>query len=779
MSAFGLNLESSLKTYGITGHPLIDSMIFAQLIPLIFAYGSLLTQAFKYVATVIFNYIVKYFSEKYLKKFMSANIVLYTEIKSSHTSLYHFMVNDILTNDDIHSDKNSIQFMDVISEFMESKKNASKDNNASYYYDTTKWNAEYDMYVANTTAEDGSRISYSKSWKRNDLNEDISKTFLYNKLIIKIALLGKSTNNSRITVTIYQIKSDKEIKFKLCMFEEFLHDRFNFETKIPIIQTIEVKSSCMNRQLAVFLASNMLDPALGLLNCGDGIYDGVVKDANAKSDIPSDTFNFVRATTKDNNNIVFDDSIKDYTNKLKFECYTTSQTKCDDTFSGLYIKYIGSHGASLLSAYTYGYFYHNNTIVMIYRKGSNYHISVISHHKISTLNELIKLLNDCLTCKISNNKKTEKMVKMPINIFKRIDGEWRIYELDIRSFETIYLPEKVMAEITYEFEKFSEMKGLYKMYQIPYRKGILFYGPPGTGKTSLVKALAYEHQMNIYVINVNDSDVNDDSIGNILSSIGKSGSKILLFEDIDSAFSDKEVVKHGNKDVSDDKDETSESLRKVNVSGDDNKTNKTDKKNKKDSYTTDNDNDNDNDDNDDSEDNTNASSSMHSKKRQQKFLTYSGLLNALDGVLSGHEGVITVMTTNYADKLGKAFLRPGRIDRKFNLTYCNDEQLYKMLHNFVKQRLSLMENALTESDNEDKKTKVQTNSFETEYADKNMRYLDYDYLDLRVRKFVDYLTTCSDTYTPAQIQQYLIRNIENIDNIFDNMCDIKESYDCT
>lgn len=42
----------------------------------------------------------------------------------------------------------------------------------------------------------------------------------------------------------------------------------------------------------------------------------------------------------------------------------------------------------------------------------------------------------------------------------------------------------------------------------------------------------------------------------------------------------------------------------------------------------------------------------------KKFLTCSGLLNALDGV-------ITIMTTNHIDKLGDAFPRPGRIDRKF------------------------------------------------------------------------------------------------------------------
>ena len=46
-------------------------------------------------------------------------------------------------------------------------------------------------------------------------------------------------------------------------------------------------------------------------------------------------------------------------------------------------------------------------------------------------------------------------------------------------------------------------------------------------------------------------------------------------------------------------------------------------------------------------------------KITQKYLTYSGLLNALDGVLSNQNGVITIMTTNHIEKLGDAFLRPG------------------------------------------------------------------------------------------------------------------------
>jgi len=44
-------------------------------------------------------------------------------------------------------------------------------------------------------------------------------------------------------------------------------------------------------------------------------------------------------------------------------------------------------------------------------------------------------------------------------------------------------------------------------------------------------------------------------------------------------------------------------------------------------------------------------------------LTFSGFLNALDGVRS-QEGQILFMTTNHMEKLDAALLRPGRTDVK-------------------------------------------------------------------------------------------------------------------
>jgi chaperone BCS1 len=47
--------------------------------------------------------------------------------------------------------------------------------------------------------------------------------------------------------------------------------------------------------------------------------------------------------------------------------------------------------------------------------------------------------------------------------------------------------------------------------------------------------------------------------------------------------------------------------------------------------------------------------------RYQSSVTFSGFLNALDGVASGEERIV-FMTTNHLDRLDPALIRPGRVD---------------------------------------------------------------------------------------------------------------------
>ena len=62
-------------------------------------------------------------------------------------------------------------------------------------------------------------------------------------------------------------------------------------------------------------------------------------------------------------------------------------------------------------------------------------------------------------------------------------------------------------------------------------------------------------------------------------------------------------------------------------------------------------------------------------------ITFSGLLNALDGAAS-KEGNIVFMTTNHFDRLDPALIRPGRADVHLHFDYATAEQAEKMFRGF-------------------------------------------------------------------------------------------------
>ena len=232
-----------------------------------------------------------------------------------------------------------------------------------------------------------------------------------------------------------------------------------------------------------------------------------------------------------------------------------------------------------------------------------------------------------ISFKSNTQDKDIEVAKSQVTVYKRENNEWNSYLLSKRSFDSIYLPVRLMRHIRNEFDGFIEIEKLYQQYQIPYKKGILFYGPPGTGKTSLVKALAYEYQLPLYIIDVNDEEINDDSIVTILNGLGNNGLKLLLFEDIDTAFADKEKVKNETKVLIQQQQQQQQQQKKV----------EDDKKKEPEQTLT---------------------LMNQGTNIRKKFLTYSGLLNALDGVMSNQSGVITIMTTNYIDRLGKIYVPP-------------------------------------------------------------------------------------------------------------------------
>jgi mitochondrial chaperone BCS1 len=68
-------------------------------------------------------------------------------------------------------------------------------------------------------------------------------------------------------------------------------------------------------------------------------------------------------------------------------------------------------------------------------------------------------------------------------------------------------------------------------------------------------------------------------------------------------------------------------------------------------------------------------------KDSENGVTFSGLLNALDGAAS-KEGSVVFMTTNHKDVLDPALIRPGRADVHVQFDYATTEQAYRLFLQF-------------------------------------------------------------------------------------------------
>jgi hypothetical protein len=238
----------------------------------------------------------------------------------------------------------------------------------------------------------------------------------------------------------------------------------------------------------------------------------------------------------------------------------------------------------------------------------------------------------------------------------------------------------------------TKIKDVYETFDIPYKRGYMLYGPPGTGKTSTVKCVASHANMNIYKVTFNEENMGNDDYIRLLSET--SANSIVLLEDIDPAllqeggFIEKDCSSEmppqlGIRNINDDGDgygigggggddnindgnNNTKVIKKGNNNNDDDndvKGNKSVNPNKI---------------------NYHISSLYKNLSRQKKRVSYGMLLDALDGI-NANSGRITFITTNHPNKIGKALLRPGRIDKKIKMDYATNEEIceyFKMFYRF-------------------------------------------------------------------------------------------------
>lgn len=208
-----------------------------------------------------------------------------------------------------------------------------------------------------------------------------------------------------------------------------------------------------------------------------------------------------------------------------------------------------------------------------------------------------------------------------LRVYTRSQSDWEVEsEIPKVGLDSLALDMLVRELITNQIEYFLSSESDYRKLGLAYKMAMILHGAPGTGKTALIRTLACEYDLSIYTINL--SLMSDTGFRKAVMEVPRNS--IILVEDFDSSSATHQrsgmttnVVKQ--------KDETQKDL---------------------------------------------------GKDKEFSFLTTSGILNTLDGVVS-LDKVIIVFTTNCIDKIDEAILRPGRMDLKIELPKISNVAIQK------------------------------------------------------------------------------------------------------
>lgn len=205
-----------------------------------------------------------------------------------------------------------------------------------------------------------------------------------------------------------------------------------------------------------------------------------------------------------------------------------------------------------------------------------------------------------------------------VNFWEGKDWSNPVY-INKRNVNTVIVKKETKTRIINTIDYFYNNKDWYISRGLSYKLVYILHGIPGTGKTSFIKALASHFNKNIYSINL--SSISDEGFLQALNTVQK-GSFILI-EDFDSSSS----VKMRDKKKSE---------------------------------------------------NNNTESNIEDLLKTS-FLSLSGILNALDGVVALNDLVI-FMTTNHLEKIDPALLRKGRVSYIEEITPLEDIEIKEYIN---------------------------------------------------------------------------------------------------
>ena len=189
-----------------------------------------------------------------------------------------------------------------------------------------------------------------------------------------------------------------------------------------------------------------------------------------------------------------------------------------------------------------------------------------------------------------------------------------------RSFNDVFIETQTKHDMISSISNFIKNKDFYKKHKLPYHFGIMLYGEPGTGKSSLISAIANEFNLMPYFVETNDiRELIENKQHFRKKFIEDEDVKLIVIEDIDTCPYATRSCTYSEYDKEDFRKQPG-----------------------------------------------------HEYEIRKMNQTTSEFLNLLDGN-NCLENVIYIFTTNYIDKIDSAIIRPGRVDKTFNIGYVTNE----------------------------------------------------------------------------------------------------------
>jgi len=185
-------------------------------------------------------------------------------------------------------------------------------------------------------------------------------------------------------------------------------------------------------------------------------------------------------------------------------------------------------------------FFYKKRIIWIYRnrekmQGGSGSIPILfEQYTITMLGRNKNILKQMIADARDYNYKLEQD---KVRIYINSDYDWINIECQIpRKLNTVILKDRLQYQVLDDIKEFFKKENWYNKMGIPYRRGYLLHGCPGTGKTSLVKALAGELGIPIYILNIS-KEMKEDKFQSLISDVPQKS--IIVIEDIDCLFTKK------------------------------------------------------------------------------------------------------------------------------------------------------------------------------------------------------------------------------------------------